>query len=214
MATTYRYMALATPTTILAISKQVPSAAGPITITVPPPTLIDVTLGNSTPEAKEDLDEYMSSIGYSYMATDPPPLKDGETVVWEKGAWTCINVAPIVAESADEESSTKSSFVQKVRNSFTSSSADAKYIIFYDAIIETSSSNCYAEVQLILDGSTVLTSVTRNPGGPSEQMKFSGHITPTAFGAGPHTVDVEYKKASGGGSVKIKEAKVTIWRVF
>jgi hypothetical protein len=50
--------------------------------------------------------------------------------------------------------------------------------------------------------------------GTGRGIKFAGHISPGTYAEGVHTVDIEYKKAGGGGSVKIKDAKITIWRVF
>jgi hypothetical protein len=209
-------MALSSPTSVRNISEHVAPSAGPVSITVPPPTFIDVTLGSPTSEDKEDLDEYMATIGYSFMEEDPPPLQNGETVVWENGAWTCVNTASKTEKSLTLESTTRSDFSQKVRNAFTSESPTAKYIIMYDATLETTSGNAWFEAQLILDGdqNTPLASMKQRPGGANRQLKFSGHIDPRAYGQGAHTVDIEYKKAGGGGSVKIKDAKITVWRVF
>jgi hypothetical protein len=209
-------MALATPTTPALIAGQVAPSAGPVSITVPPPTMIDVTLDNPDANAKIDLDTYMASIGYVFMEENPTPLHNGETVVWESGAWTCENIAPVTVKSLAEESTTKSAFTRKVRNSFTSGSAIAKHIILYDAVLETTSGNAWFEAHLILDGdqNNPLATMKQKPGGADRQLKFTGHIDPRVYGEGAHTIDIEYKKAGGGGSVKIKDAKVTIWRVF
>jgi hypothetical protein len=216
MPTTYRYMSLATPTTPAIIADHVAPSAGAVSISVPPPTFIDVTLATPTSEDKEDLDEYMASIGYSFMEENPPALQDGDTLVWENGTWTCAHMASQTEKSLGEESTTRSEFGRKVRNVFTSDSATAKHVVMYDATLEVTSGNAWFEVQLVLDDdqNTPLASLKQKPGGSDRQIKFSGHIEPTVYGEGAHTIDIEYKRAGGSGSVKIKDAKVTIWRVF
>jgi hypothetical protein len=121
-------MALATPTTPALIAGQVAPGVGPVSITVPPPTMIDVTLDNPNADAKIDLDTYMSSIGYVFMEENPTPLQNGETVVWENGAWTCVTIASNTASSLSLESTTKVSFVRKVRNSFTVDGASGGHV--------------------------------------------------------------------------------------
>lgn len=214
MPTTYRYMALATPTNIGAIAKQVSPSVGTISIATPPPTMLDVTLENTSAGDKQDLDTYMASIGYAYMETDPVPLTNGETVVWEDGAWTCVHVTPDTTSSLNEETTSKASFVEKVPHSFTCTSASTQFFIMYDATYETTAGGCSVELQLILDGSTVLANIIDKPGGTGRQHKFAGHIEGAAYGAGAHTLAIEYKKIGGGGSVKISNAKITTWRAM
>jgi hypothetical protein len=85
----------------------------------------------------------------------------------------------------------------------------------YDATLEATSGNGWLEVQLVLDDdqNNPLASMKQKPG-TGRGIKFAGHISPGTYAEGVHTVDIEYKKAGGGGSVKIKDAKITIWRVF
>ena len=211
MATTYRYMAIATPTTIGLIGKQLDPSVGAISIMTPPPTMLDVTLTNTSVSDKADLDAYMTSIGYFYMETDPTPLTNGETVVWEDGAWTCVHVSPTTTTSLVLETSSKKSFAEKAPHTFICKSATAKYFILYDASYETTSKNCRVEVQLILDGTTVLAKVIDKPGGVEQQRKFTGHIEGAAYGSGAHTVAIEYKVLGGSGSIKISDAKITTW---
>lgn len=212
MATTYRYMAVATPTNIKAIKNQVAPSVGVISITTPPPTMLDVNLENTSADDKIDLDTYMESIGYAYMATDPTPLVNGETVVWENGAWTCINLTPTTTASLELETSSKKSFVQKATHAFTCKGAATKYFILYDANYETTTTNCSVEIRLILDGSVILATVVDRPGGPGKQRKFTGHVEGAAYGAGAHTLAVEYKVVGGNGSIKVSDAKITTWR--
>jgi hypothetical protein len=214
--TVYRYMAVVTPTTLTTLASVLPSGIGTISIATPPPTMMDVDIQTPDANTRDDLDQFMESLGYTFMAEDPTPLDNGETVVWENGAWTCVNVAVQPANSLMEESTTKSDPTRKVRNSFVSDSASAKHIILYDAVLETTAVNTEFEVSLILDGDSAqpLATMVQRPGGASRQVKFSGHIDPAVYGEGAHTADIEYKKTSGGGSVKIKGAKVTIWRVL
>lgn len=213
MPTTYRYMAASTPTNIKAIVNQLPAGVGTVAITTPPPTMIDVQLENTSTSTKEDLDEFMAEIGYLYMDTDPAPLTNGETVVWENGAWTCINIAPITVTSDNEEGTTKTSSIQKMRNGFTSPSATAKYVVLYDATYETTSGGCKCEIQLVLNGSEVLAEVVDKPGGKDKPKKFSGFIEPRVYADGAHTIDINYRKTGGSGSVNVRSAKVTVWRV-
>ena len=205
-------MALATPTNLGLIGKQLAPSVGAISITTPPPTLLDITLTNTSAGDKQDLDTYMTSIGYSYMATDPDPLTNGETVVWENGAWTCVHISPVTTASLELETSSKKSFDPKVSHPFTCQDATTKYFILYEASYETTSQNCRVEIQLILDGSNVLATVVDKPGGTEQQRKFTGHIEGAAYGAGAHTLAIEYKVLGGSGSIKISDAKITTWR--
>jgi hypothetical protein len=148
------------------------------------------------------------------MDTDPAPLTDGETVVWENGAWTCVKVSPETSISLPLETSSKTSFVEKLPHIFTCSSASTKYFIMYDATYETTSGGCRVELQLILDGSQVLASVVDKPGGTGRQHKCTGFIKGAAYGAGAHTLRLEYKKLGGGGSIKISDAKISTKRVL
>lgn len=176
--------------------------------------MLDVTLDTATADDKQDLDTYMASIGYSYMETDPAPLTDGETVVWENGAWTCVHVTPTTTSSLPAETTSKTSFVEKVPHTFTCATASSKYFISYDATYETTAGGCRMEIQLILDGSNVLATLEDKPGGTGRQRKFTGHIEGAAYGAGAHTLKIEYKKTGGGGSVKVSDAKITTWRAL
>lgn len=214
MAVTYRYIAVATPSSVKAISKQVSPTVGSISITTPPPTMMDVELENPSADDKDNLDEYMASIGYVYMSTDPAPLENGETVVWENGAWTCVNLGPESSSSLPLETSSNSSFVEKVLHEFTCESASAKHFIMYDVTYESTSGNVQVEVHLILDDSLVLARVVDRPGGSGRQRKFTGFIQASAYGQGAHTLRLEYKKVGGSGSVKISDARVSTARVI
>jgi hypothetical protein len=214
MPTRYRYMALATPTNIKAISNQVSPSVGQISITTPPPTMIDVELENTSADDKEDLDSYMESIGYVYMATDPPALTNGETVVWENGAWTCVHLGPETSLDALETTSNASSFKEKLPHGFVSPSATAKHFILYDVTYETTSVGCRVRIELVLDGGQVLAWIEDKPGGSGSQRKFSGHIEGAAYGAGAHTLSLQYKRLGGGGSIKLRDAKITTRRAL
>jgi len=214
MATTYRYMALAAPTNLGLIGKQLAPSVGAISITTPPPTMLDITLTNTSASDKQDLDTYMTSIGYAYMATDPAPLTNGETVVWENGAWTCVHISGTSTASLPQEGTTKQSFLQKLQHDFTCGAASEKYFIMYDSVIEASSGAAKVEAQLILDGTQVLASYKGKPGGADHQVRFSGHIEGAAYGVGGHTLHIEYKLSGGRGTVMISDARVTTRRAF
>ena len=214
MATTYRYMALVTPTNLGLIGNQLDPSVGAISIMTPHPTMLDITLTNTSASDKQDLDTYMTSIGYSYMETDPTPLTNGETVVWENGAWACVHITPTTTPSLGVETSSKTSFVAKVGHPFTCTSASTKFFISYDATYETTAGGCRIEIQLILDGATVLATIVDRPGGSGRQHKFTGHVEGAAYGAGAHTLALAYKKLGGGGSIKISDAKITTWRAL
>ena len=128
---TYRYMAVSPATSVHSISTQLPPGVGTITIVTPPESVIDISVENASDEAKEDLDEYMSSIGYSFVEESPNPLQNGEVAVWDGSAWTYKSLSPFSGTSFPEESTTGSSPRRKLRHDFSVLNSEERHIILF-----------------------------------------------------------------------------------
>lgn len=108
-------------------------------------------------------------------------------------------------------STTSSTFQQKATVNFT---ADAgQYLLFYDAILSASSGNGRFNVQVQLDNTTVLGSLSSRSASGGQEVTFAGHKAPQTLSAGSHDIDMDWRKTSGGGSISIKNARLVVLRV-
>lgn len=213
MPTTYRFMSLVTPTTIKDMANHIAEDASEISITTPPPTMLDVTIDDPSAETQQNLTEYLDSLGYIFMETDPAPMQDGETLVWENGQWVCIKTTPEASDPVEAYQTTKASEKDHVSKTFTSDGG--KYMVMYQATISCTSSNGIAEAMLIADNDAQnpLASYTGKPGGSDKFVQFTGFVVPAVYSQGPHTIKITFRRKSGSGTAKIENARINVWRV-
>ena len=114
------------------------------------------------------------------------------------------------AEDITESSTTSSVWQQKLRLTTTDVPL-GDYLLLYAATIEGSLASTYVGAQLEQDDTTVLSEAEVAPG-PASALVTSGHVVLSAF-SGVHTFDIEWRRASGGGSARIRGARLTLWRI-
>ena len=85
-------------------------------------------------------------------------------------------------------------------------------IIWSLEVTHTQSGSGEVEAQVDLDGGTIIMETHEEPTDGEDYTQKGGHAIRTLTAA-THTVDIDYRVASGSGTAKIKRAIVSTWRV-
>lgn len=114
-------------------------------------------------------------------------------------------------DSVTLETTTLSTWSEKL--SLVTPSLDiGSYIFFAQATMVGSKSNAQFEVRAQYDDTTDFGSLKAQAGLPFNEFQFFTHTIVSSI-SGVHTVDIDYRMASGSGYVGVKGAIITYWRV-
>jgi len=108
-------------------------------------------------------------------------------------------------------STTSLLFVQKVRLSIVDLPL-GNYFLIASAVTSGTNNNTAIGVQLELDDTTPGGEIEFRNSRAGSQWSYTFHEVLEAF-SGSHTFDLDYRKASGGGSAGIESAQVSLWRI-
>lgn len=112
------------------------------------------------------------------------------------------------AESEAEDNTGSATFQNKLTLTTPVIPAGDYHIQWYMEM-KSSASNRDVEYQVDLDAGTII-------GGAivrlDDYMDFSGHKE-TTFTAGSHTVELDFRRITGGGTCYVQRARISMWRV-
>lgn len=112
--------------------------------------------------------------------------------------------------SLDEETTTSGTWIEKF--SFTTKTLPlGTYLVLTQATIQGSLSSTGVGVRAQIDGSTI-GSITSPTGIALGDSQFFAHKVCETF-SGIHQIDIDYMKSAGGGSVTIRDCRVTLWKI-
>ena len=113
--------------------------------------------------------------------------------------------------SEAESTTTSGSFQQKVSHSFTPQAAGDYHISWY---FEATHSIAVGEVEVQVDvDSGTIVGFTHTEPTDADDYESHGGFTRLTFSVAAHTVDIDFLRASGSGTAKIRRARVCSWRV-
>lgn len=172
-------------------------------------TLVDATGGLVVDYSFEegniiDLDEVMSVLGFTNIATDPanPPQSDfsgasfGQHYTYDA--------------SENEDSTTLTDYQQKLRMT-TATLAAGDYLITWSIRLKSSNNGRIVFAQIELDDTTVLGEYQTDF--DLYFMGISGHKKAT-LSAAAHDIDIDYRADTGPTrTAYIKEVRISLWRV-
>jgi hypothetical protein len=133
------------------------------------------------------------------------------------GGWTLEEGVPGYPPELDfdtdltEEGTTNSDWQEKLSMT-TSSLPSGSYIVLMQATVAGTKASTKVGVKGELDDTTEIGSIIAKPGYTDGDLQFFAHAVLTSF-SGVHTFDIDWKLAGGGGTAKIRGARITLWRV-
>lgn len=115
------------------------------------------------------------------------------------------------ADSLPVSSTTSATYQNKVTLVVTLDGGD--YLVLYNALVGGTQNGTVMAAEAVFDGiqfgEQVLKSSANNA-----QVSFAGHESFVGIGGGaPHTIELNWKRFSGGGQAEIQQAHISIWRV-
>lgn len=133
------------------------------------------------------------------------------------GGWNLVDYVPgyptALEYSSDDTVSTTTSatFITKLLH--TTMDLDlGHYLIFAQAVLSGSANNTETEGQILLDGTTIIQSVTaRLSRVDAEFVMMSMYVLDEVSGV--HTLAIRYRKSGGSGSASIRAARIILWRI-
>lgn len=165
---------------------------------------------------------FAEDLGTASLIADRVMVTDG------LGGWIVSNFALIESlpaelnfnENVPQQATTSSTPVLDLR--LTTDQSDpaglqgGTYIIFGQATLSGTQNGTVIGAETVLDAGTggeeILNSYIGRPGSNQGELQFFSHAV-RVLTAGIHTVDINFYKASGGGSAQIEQARITLWRV-
>ena len=184
------------------------------------------------------------NICHNFQAVLAPTATDDATSGYSPGSlwvdlvadesYTCVDATPTLAVwkrtsnavgssylgfvtnvASDAPSSTSSNVVWVEKASMLSVvlSIGANYILNYTAQLTTTASNGDFEVRVQHDNLTTVATMLGKPSGIGYYVTFAGSYKFTAA-LGLGTFDMDYRRPGGSGSATIKEARMSLYRIF
>ena len=112
------------------------------------------------------------------------------------------------AEREAESTETGTAFVNKVTLT-TATIPAGDYHIQWSLEMKSSASNRDVEMQVDLDAGTILNNTTIRL---DEYIALGGHKRATLTNA-VHTVEIDFRRITGGGTCYVQRARISMWRV-
>lgn len=126
-----------------------------------------------------------------------------------------IGALPIEFQHADSlpASSTTSSVYQLKVLLTTTALQGGNYIVLYNAYVGGTQNGTVSAAEVRLDGTSEFGEVVLKSGSNDSFSAFAGHELFVGVTPGIHTIEIRWKRQSGGGSAEIKQAHISLWRV-
>jgi hypothetical protein len=110
-----------------------------------------------------------------------------------------------------ESTTTSATYINKL-SFVTNDLSEGSYLILAQATISGSLSSTGVAVMSQLNDTTTFGELSVTPGVALSEVQFVAHMIAESI-SGSQTIDIDYRKSAGGGSVSIKDAKIVIWKV-
>lgn len=133
------------------------------------------------------------------------------------GGWDLVDYVPgypaALEYSSDDTVSTTTSVTFVTKLLHTTADLDlGHYLVFAQAVLSGSANNTETEGQVLLDGTTVIQSVTaRLSRTDAEFVMMTMYVLDEISGV--HTIAIRYRKSGGSGSASIRSARIILWRI-
>lgn len=110
-----------------------------------------------------------------------------------------------------ESSTTSATYINKF-SFVTNSLSEGSYLIFAQATLSGSQPSTGLGARAQLNDAITFGELVVTPGIADSEIQFLAHMVAEDI-SGYQTIEIDYKKSAGGGSVSIKDAKIVIWKV-
>lgn len=115
------------------------------------------------------------------------------------------------AVALTEQITTSVSFIPALSHT-TNDLSSGTYIVLAQGTIRGSLSSTILGVQAQLDDTETFGEISAAPGVKDGDFQFFAHIIKESW-SGVHQVDLDYKRSAGGGEAKIRDCRITLWKV-
>ena len=173
------------------------------------------TINEETGAAGITIDSLLVKDGRATNSTDAAPTTDPELANKKYVDDSIPTELPLAIDSAVSEgnsSTTGTSFVQKVKLTFTALASD--YLISWYAEVNSTDSGTRVEVQVEQDDTTVLATTDWNP----DESSGTGYgpqsgLAIVTLTAASHDFDIDFSSSQGGNSVQIRRARIVATQI-
>lgn len=188
----------------------------------------DIPLAQLPPHAATHVENAADELNAEDLGAVDAGVPGKVMITTGSGGWTISDAAIISALPAelnfDENfvlaSTTSNTPVLDLR--LTTNQSDpagligGSYIIFAQGTLSGTQNGTVIGAETVLDAGTggeeILNTYQGRPGSNQGQLPFFSHAV-RVLAAGVHTIDINFYRASGGGSAEIEQARITLWRV-
>ncbi len=115
------------------------------------------------------------------------------------------------ATALTEQITTSGTFIPAISHTTADLSSGA-YLVLAQGTIRGSLSSTVLGVQSQIDDTETFGNISAAPGVKDGDFQFFAHIIKESW-SGVHQVDLDYKRSSGGGEAKIRDCRITLWKV-